>query len=81
MKNIFHVCKTKCFFTAEEECFKLTSCDGKVQKETVEELCSSQKEADTKMFLCAKFASDLGYSEICFHTFDTEYSFWSCIFR
>ena len=60
------------FFTVEKECYKLTSCDGKVKKETVGELCSSQEEADTKMFLCAKFASDLGYSEICFHTVDTD---------
>ena len=60
------------FFTVEEKCYKLTSCDGKVKKETVDELCSSQDEADTKMFLCAKFASDLGYSEICFHTVDTD---------
>ena len=50
------------FFTVEEECYKLTSCDSKVKKETMYELCSSQEEADTKMFLCAKFALDLGYS-------------------
>ena len=41
------------FFTVKEERYKLTSCDGEVKKETVEELCSSQEEADTKMFLCA----------------------------
>ena len=38
----------------------------------MDELCSSQEEVDTKMFLCAKLASDLGYSEICFHTVDTD---------
>ena len=38
----------------------------------MDELCSSQEEVDTKMFLCAELASDLGYSEIFFHTVDTD---------
>ena len=71
-KHISRLQDKMLFFTVEEECYKLTSCDGKVKKATVDELCSSQEEADTKMFLCAKFASDLGYSEICFHTVDTD---------
>ena len=71
-KHISRLQDKMLFFTVEEECYKLTSCDGKVKKETVDELCSSQEEADKKMLHCAKVASDLGHSEIYFHTVDTD---------
>ena len=70
-KHISRLQDKMLFFTVEEECYKLTSCDGKVKKETVDKLCSGQEEANRKMFLCTKFTSDLDYSEICFFTVDT----------
>ena len=67
VKHISRLQDKMFFFTVDEECHELTSCNCKVKKETV-----GEHEADTKMFLCAKFASYLGYSKICFHTVDTD---------
>ena len=59
------------YFIVEQECYKIQTEEGLLSKIRVDELCSCQEEADTKMFLCAKFAADHGFSNICIHTVDT----------
>ena len=42
--------------------------NGRVQSD----ISSDQEEADTKMFLCAKYCVLLGVSSICIHTVDAD---------
>ena len=42
--------------------------------------CSDQEEADTKMFLCAAFASTLAFNSVCIVTIDTNILILGCYF-
>ena len=45
---------------------------GTVQTDEISDISSDQGEADTKMFLCAKYCILLGASSVFIHTVDTD---------
>ena len=52
------------FMTIGNQAHCITSVRGGMKSVPVDELCSHQEEADTKMFLCASFASSLGIDNV-----------------
>ena len=61
------------FLTVGQDCFRLLkSDDNTVQSELVEDLSSNQEEADVRMFLHAKHASDRGHDVIFIRSPDTD---------
>ena len=55
--------------------------DGQVTCTEVPELASTQEEADTKMMLHAKHASEQGYQNIIIKSSDTDVEVLSCFFQ
>ena len=60
------------YATIEEEAFLIKLYNGVPGKERVAALESSQEEADTKVFLCAQFATTLGINSITIITVDSD---------
>ena len=60
------------YVSVEDRAYKISS--NQNQLKIVEEihLCSQQEEADTKMFLAAKFAFELGFSSVVIKSIDTD---------
>ena len=58
--------------TYEAKAFCIRTIGMQVQKVVVPELQSEQEEAFTKMFLCAQFASTLGFQSVKIITVDSD---------
>ena len=56
-----------------ERGFHIFENNGTIQMEELPDISSDQEEADTKMFLYAKYCVLLGGSSVCIHTIDTDY--------
>ena len=52
--------------------FHIFENDGSIQVDELHDLSSEKEEANTKMFLCAKYCVLLGASSVCIHTVDTD---------
>ena len=61
--NILYVGKT-IYITADTEAFWITSNGNNLTCLPEPSLESNQEEADTKVFLCATFAAELGYQKV-----------------
>ena len=70
-KNIQHVGKT-IYITAGTEAFQITSNGNNLTCLPEPSLESNQEEADTKVFLCATFAAELGYQKVRIVTVDSD---------
>ena len=62
-------------------CHRIRSVDGQVTCTEVPELASTQEEADTKMMLHAKHASEQGYQNIIIKSSNTDVEVLSCFFQ
>ena len=71
MKIILHVGKN-IYITAGTEAFKITSNGNNLTCLREPSLESNQEEADTKVFLCASFAAELGYQKGRIVTVDSD---------
>ena len=60
------------FITYGDSCRKITSDGSSLFSSEVDELASNQEEADTKMFLCMKFAFTYGFESTCIVTVDSD---------
>ena len=60
------------YITLESRAYRISSHRGQLSKTFVEELSSHQEEADTKMFLAARFAFKLGFIKVNIITIDTD---------
>ena len=60
------------YVTLEDEAHRISSNRGQLSKTYVEALSSQQEEADTKMFLAAQLAYDLGFAKVNIITIDTD---------
>ena len=60
------------YMTCENKAFHITSSRGLILSRHEPELTSIQEEAHTKMFLCAFFASSLGFTTVEIITVDTD---------
>ena len=60
------------YVTYEAEAFCIRTIGMQVQKVVVPELLSEPEEADTKMFLCAQFASTLDFQSVKIITVDSD---------
>ena len=69
--NILHVGKT-IYITAGTEAFRITSNGNNLTCLPEPSLESNQEEADTKVFLCATFAAELGYQKVRIVTIDSD---------
>lgn len=68
------------YFTTKEFGFQLEVVDNAVFCLRKDELCSNQEEADTKIFLAAKFAEDIGCSRITIFTVDSDVVILACYY-
>ena len=68
------------YFAVENECFRLSLNDGKVVWEEIPELNSNHEEADTKLLLHAKHASENGETTIMIKSRDTDVAILACHF-
>ena len=59
------------FITYGRKCKRIRANNGFVLPEQVDQLSSNQEEADTKMFLCAQYAFNHGFTSCCIVTVDT----------
>ena len=62
----------KLYITVEENAFCVSSNSSKLSMMLCNRLSSEQEEADTKVFLCAKFAFDIGFERVNIVTVDTD---------
>ena len=69
--NILHVGKT-IYITAGTEAFRITSNGNNLTCLPEPSLESNQEEADTKVFLCATFAAELGCQKVRIVTVDSD---------
>ena len=69
------------YFAIEHKCFCLSVCDGKVVCGEILELNSNHEEADTKVLLHPKHASDNGEFTIIIKSPDTEVAIMACHFH
>jgi len=60
------------FVTVENKAFCITANNGIIRKKIIQQLESEQEEADTKMFLCALYAEDLGFGSVKIITVDSD---------
>ena len=65
-KRFYHI------WTYGNSCRKITSDGSSLFSSEVNELASNQEEADTKMFLCMKFAFTHGFESTCIVTVDSD---------
>ena len=72
--------KSQRLFAVENECFRLSLNDGKVVWEEIPELNSNHEEADTKLLLHAKHASENGETTIMIKSRDTDVAILACHF-
>ena len=68
------------YFTTKASGFKLQVHNEEISCEKVDELCSNQEEADTKVFLAAKLAQDVGCSDIGIFTVDSDVAILACFY-
>ena len=68
------------YFAVEDKCFHLSVSDGKVVCEEIPKLNSNHEEADTKLLLHAKHASENGETCITIKSPDTDVAILACHF-
>ena len=71
----------KLYVTIEDKAYCITSKDSNVSINAVPELSSKQEEADTKIFLCAKFATTFGFQAIKIITVDSDVAILAIYFQ
>ena len=69
------------YITIEENAYCITSNRGVLRISEVSDLQSHQEEADTKMFLCASYASILGFERVKIITVDTDVAILALYFQ
>ena len=69
------------YITIEENTYCITSNRGVLRISEVSDLQSHQEEADTKMFLCASYASILGFERVKIITVDTDVAILALYFQ
>ena len=60
------------YVTVRDRAYRIFCRNDTPYKEIEQELCSSQEEADTKMFLSTSFIMSLGFESVCIVTNDTD---------
>ena len=60
------------YATLDDKGYHIFEKNGIVIMEDSPDISSEQEEADTKMFLCAKYAPTIGASSVCINTIDTD---------
>ena len=60
------------YVTVRDRAYRIFCRNDTPYKEIEQELCSSQEEADTKMFLSTSFIMPLGFESVCIVTNDTD---------
>ena len=60
------------YITIQEQTFCISCSNNSISKVPVRALSSQQEEADTKIFLCAQFAFQLGSEQVNVATIDTD---------
>ena len=60
------------YATFDNKGFHIFENKGTIQMDELLDISSDQEEADTKIFLCAKYCVLLGASSVCIHTIDTD---------
>ena len=60
------------YITIEDQAFSISCSNNSISKVPVRALSSQQEEADTKIFLCAQFAFQLGFERVNVVTIDTD---------
>ena len=68
------------YFAVEDKCFQLSVNDGKVACKEITELNSNHEEADTKLLLHVKHASENGETTIIIKSPDTDVAILACHF-
>ncbi|XP_068718128.1 uncharacterized protein [Montipora capricornis] len=68
------------YFALEDKCFQLSGDDGKVVCEAITELNSNHEEADTRLLLRAKHASENGETTVIIKSPDTDVAIMACHF-
>lgn len=69
------------YFTIREQAVRIWCNQNQLLKEAVPDLSSKQEEADTKMFLCAAYASQLGFDSVNIITVDSDVAILSLHFQ
>ena len=60
------------YITVGSDCYCIYAHGSVIHKNIVQELCSTQEEADTRMFLHAAHATEQGFSDIVIKSSDTD---------
>ena len=69
------------YFTIRDQAICISSIQGRLLNTPAPELASKQEEADTKMFLCAAFASSLGFPSVNIVTVDSDVAVLSLYYQ
>ena len=64
--------KQELYVTCESDAYRLYSDGERIQVNAVGELKSKQEEVDTKVFLCSKFANEIGFGSVRIITVDSD---------
>ena len=72
----------KCiYFTLKSEAYKIHLNDNQIQSISIPELCSSQEEADTKIFLAANYSNiHFPRQTVTIHTVDSDVAILACYY-
>ena len=69
------------YMTIRDEAHCISLVHGVISCDRVQELSSIQEEADTKIFLCAKFAASLGFESVSIITVDSDVAILSMYYQ
>ena len=69
------------FVSVKQTCYKVSKISRKIRLERLEELCSTQEEADIKILLHANHAAALGHSSILIKSSDTDVEVMALYFK
>ena len=71
----------KLYVTGEDKVFCISSNGNNLSMVLCNRLSSEQEEADTKVFLCAQFAFDIGFGRVSIVTVDTDVAILEMYFQ
>ena len=79
-RHIRQVGEKEVFITVKAGAYKIYNCNNSLMCQPVHQLLQNQEEADTKVFLAAKFAQEIGCRDAVIFTVDSDVAILACYF-
>ena len=79
-RHIRQIGEKEVFIMIKAGTYKIYNCNNNLMCQPVHQLSLNQEEADTKVFLAARFAQEIGCRDAVIFTIDSDFSILACFF-